>query len=171
MDPYIGEIKLVPYNFAPLGWALCNGALLAISQNEALFALIGTMYGGDGQSTFQLPDLRGRVALHLGQGAGLSNYAQGEVAGAPATTLTAAQIPAHTHAVAVSSALGNLPNPSGQHLGAAPLGLGYAYGTTSNGTMPAGAIASTGGSQPHSNEQPYLGLNYIIALEGVFPSE
>src|ERR1041384_833519 len=106
-EPFLGEVKLVPYNFAPLGWAMCSGQLMALDQNEALFALLGTTYGGDGQVTFALPDLRGRAAIHKGQGPGLSNYDQGQVGGVEQVTLISGQIPAHTHAVPVSSNLGN----------------------------------------------------------------
>lgn len=169
MDPFVGEIKLVPYNFAPTGWALCAGQLMPISQNTALFSLLGTMYGGNGISTFALPDLRGRVALGIGQGPGLSLYDQGEVGGDEIVTLLASEMPAHTHGVNVTSTVATADNPVGKHAAATPASTGNAYGTGVTGQMPVGAIGSTGGGQPHSNMQPYLALNYIIALQGVFP--
>jgi microcystin-dependent protein len=169
-EPFRGELKLVPYDFAPQGWAFCAGQLIPISQNTVLFELIGTTYGGDGIVTFALPDLRGRAAIHRGQGPGLSSYEEGQVGGLETVTLTVGQIPAHSHSVAVSSVLGNHSDPTVEHLGASPLGLGYVYGAAPNTTMPGGTTAA-GGSQPHDNRQPYLTLNYVIALEGVFPSQ
>lgn len=167
-QPFVGEVKLVPYNFAPVGWAFCAGQLLPIDQNAVLFTLIGTTYGGDGQVTFALPDLRGRAAVHLGQGPGLSNYVQGQTGGVENVTLTAGQLPAHSHGVAVSSNLGNHSDPTGEHLASSPMGIGFAYGGSPNTTMAQGTTVS-GNSLPHENRQPYLVLNYIIALEGVFP--
>jgi microcystin-dependent protein len=169
MDPFLGEIKLVPYNFAPTGWAMCAGQILSIAQNTALFSLLGTTYGGNGQTTFALPDLRDRIAVSRGQGPGLSDYDQGAFGGAGVVTLTPSQLPPHTHGVLVSSALGTSPNPSGKHLAGAPLGMGYVYGPTPADTMPSDTVVPTGGNAPHSNRQPVLALNYIIALQGVFP--
>ncbi|MEQ1822294.1 MAG: tail fiber protein [Fimbriimonadaceae bacterium] len=168
-DPYIGELKLVPYNFAPRGWAFCAGQLLPIAQNTALFSLLGTTYGGNGVSTFGLPDLRGRIVVHPGQGPGLSNYDQGERAGVESVTLTQSQIPAHNHLVQVN---GNPPTQAtapGAFAAQTAGTVGNTYGTVTTGNMPSATIATVGGSQPHSNEQPYLTLNYVIALEGVFP--
>ncbi|HVT12560.1 MAG TPA: tail fiber protein [Fimbriimonadaceae bacterium] len=167
-DPFIGEVKLVPYNFAPVGWAICAGQLLPISQNTALFSLIGTYYGGDGRSTFALPDLRGRVAVHSGQGPGLSPYTIGQTGGVEGVSLGTPQLPPHGHSVAVSSTLGNHSDPAGEHLGTSPMGLGFVYGVSPNATMPDPTTVS-GGGQPHENRQPHLAMYYIIALEGVFP--
>lgn len=167
-EPYLGEVKLVPYNFAPLGWAFCAGQLMPISQNQALFALLGTNYGGDGQTTFALPDLRGRAAIHVGQGLGLSTYSQGQHGGVESVTLTSGQLPSHRHPVAVSASLGNHSDPTGEHLATSPLGLGFVYTGSPNAIMGADTSA-TGGGQPHENRQPYLVLSYIIALEGIFP--
>lgn len=168
-DPFIGEIKLVPYNFAPRGWAECNGQLLSIAQNDVLFALIGTMYGGDGQNTFALPDLRGRGVISSGHGPGLSTYNQGDFGGEEEIILQISQMPAHGHPIAVSNDLGNTAEPNDHHLAKAPLGIGYAYGVASPTTMPGQAVRLTGGNQPHQNRQPYLAMIYCIALEGVFP--
>jgi microcystin-dependent protein len=168
-DPFIGEIKLVPYNFAPLGWALCQGQILSISQNTALFSLLGTMYGGNGQTTFALPDLRGRAIVHVGQGPGLSDYVQGEVAGQETVTLQAVNMPLHSHTVAVDTAAPSDVDPSLKYAATAGSGIGNAYGTAPTGTMPANSISNAGGGQPHENRQPHLTLNYIIATQGVFP--
>ena len=167
-EPFVGEIMLVPYNFAPTGWAFCNGQLLPISQNTALFSLLGTMYGGNGQSTFALPDLRGRVAISLGQGPGLSPRDQGETGGSESVALTLQQIPQHNHPVNVSSSPGTSAQAAGNHLHASTFGNSYA--ATPDGTMAADAIGQTGGGQPHNNLQPYLTLNYVIALQGIFPT-
>jgi len=170
MDPFIGEIKLVPYNFAPRGWAFCQGQLLSIAQNTALFSLLGTMYGGNGQTTFALPDLQGRCIVGTGQGAGLSPYVQGQAAGTESVTLLSTEIPAHNHGVLVSGVNATLTPAIGNHAAIATGTLGNVYGTTPVGTMPAQTITATGGNQPHPNRQPYLGLNYVIALEGIFPA-
>ena len=178
MDPFVGEIRLMPYSFAPRGWALCQGQLLPIQQNTALFALLGTQYGGNGTTTFALPDLRGRAVVGQGQGPGLTNYAQGQMAGAESVTLLSAQIPAHVHSLA--SATNTVPASS--NLGAAntPAGGYFAknaaeqYGQAVNA---AGNMAPTlkgnsgiaGGGQAHENRQPFLALNYCIATQGVFP--
>ncbi|TDN93245.1 tail fiber protein [Microbacterium sp. BK668] len=167
MDPFIGELRCFGFNFAPRGWALCNGQLLSISQNTALFSLLGTTYGGNGTTTFGLPDLRGRVSLAFGQGPGLSNRTQGEQAGTETVTLTAATIPAHGHTVAASSAATS-KNPSGAF--PAVTGAGSSYGTTGDLTMNAAMIGGGGSGQPHDNMPPYVVLNWCIALEGVFPS-
>ncbi len=165
-DPYLGEIRNFGFNFAPLGWALCQGQLLAISQNTALFSLLGTQYGGDGVTTFALPDLRGRVSMGFGHGPGLSDRVQGESGGAEAVTLTQAQIPAHNHPVAAASAA-TTKNPSG----AVPAftAAGTSYGTTADLAMSPTMTGSTGGNQPHENVEPYLVTNWCIALEGIYP--
>jgi microcystin-dependent protein len=166
VSPFIAEITLFGGNFAPRGYALCAGQVLAISQNTALFSILGTTYGGNGQTTFALPDLRGRVPVGQGQGPGLSNVDLGQQAGAETVTLTSGQMPAHTHTAAATQAGATSTRPANN----VPSG-GGAYNPTSDGsTLAAGFIATTGGSQPHENHQPYLGLNYIIALEGIFPS-
>ena len=165
-SPFIGEIRLVGFSFAPVGWAKCDGAILAIAQNDALFALIGTTYGGDGQVTFALPDLRGRVPIHNGQGPGLSSYIIGQAAGTETVTLTANQLPGHTHfgAGAVGSGDTNLstgmPASGGPNLYAS----GQGAGTTIAGTQ-------SGGSQPHENMAPFAVVNFVISLFGIFPSQ
>src|SRR5918994_5533558 len=154
-DPFLGEIRLFPYTFAPRGWALCNGQILSIAQNTALFALIGTIYGGNGQTTFALPDLRGRVAVSSGQGPGLSTYAVGEMGGAESVSLAESQMPAHHHQMVVNGSSSTSNSPTNRYLGRATTGKTYA-GTTSGTTMNPNAIARTGGSQPHENRPPHL---------------
>jgi microcystin-dependent protein len=164
----MGELKLLPINFAPKGWAMCNGQLLPINQNQALFALLGTNYGGNGQTTFALPDLRGRVPLHAGTDIGLGN-----AVGAEAVTINVQQMPTHTHLLTAdrsSSAItdANLPAPD-RRLG--PSSPGNAYGAPRNlAPMDPGMVTNLGGSQAHTNMQPYLTLTWCIALQGVFPS-
>jgi microcystin-dependent protein len=177
--PYIGEIRAVGFNFAPAGWMTCEGQLLPISENETLFMLIGTTYGGDGQSTFALPDLRGRVPIHMGQGSGLPNYNLGETGGAFAHTLTVNQLPAHTHPYTYQprgqSSTGTTNNPENAYYAAGSGRGGAAYQPVANAntamaTTSAGAqTTATGGNQPISIAQPYLAMNYIISLFGVFP--
>jgi microcystin-dependent protein len=168
-DPYVGEVRLFAGNFAPLGWALCQGQQLAISQNEVLFQLIGTTYGGDGENTFALPDLRSRVPLHQGNGPGLSNRVIGQQGGSEQVTLTTGQMPAHTHAQRASKAAAQAAaGSSGSVLAAAAVNL-YGNGPPTT-PMAAGGIASSGGGQPHENMAPFQAMNYIISLYGVFPS-
>lgn len=165
-EPFIGEIRIFPYTFAPRGWAFCQGQLLSIAQNTALFALIGVTFGGNGQTTFGLPDIRGRAVIGAGQGPGLSPRTQGEAAGEETVTLLTTQMPMHNHLVAASSQPTNASRPAN----AFPSG-GGAYQTASDGTtMNPSMIGAAGGSQPHDNMQPYLAINYCIALEGIFPS-
>ncbi|NOT62859.1 MAG: phage tail protein [Acidobacteria bacterium] len=166
-EPFIGQIITVGFNFAPRGYALCNGQIMSIAQNSALFSLLGTMYGGDGIQTFGLPDLRGRVALHFGQGPGLSNYTQGERAGEENHTLIVGEIPAHNHLVNANTANGTIKSPANNYLAQ---DSSSPYLNTANTTMNPGVIAPTGGNQPHNNRQPYLVINFCIALEGIFPS-
>jgi len=166
VDQYLGEIRLVAFNFAPKGWALCAGQLLPINQNQALFALLGTMYGGDGKTTFALPDLRGRVPVGVGQSESGTTYDLGSTGGTEVTKLTVAQLPAHTHPVAAASTAATKKNPSSNFPAA-----GGAYGTTHNIQMNASMIGKRGGGQAHDNRQPYLSLEYIIALEGIFPPQ
>jgi microcystin-dependent protein len=172
---FIAQICLFAGNFAPRSWAFCQGQLLSIAQNEALFALIGTIYGGDGQNTFALPDFRGRIPVGAGQGPGLSNISLGEQAGTPFTTLNINQMPAHTHtptiAVGVSSAAGNTGNPAGAVVAQTPANF---YAPAANATQAftgsSIVVSPAGGSQPFSKMMPYLGMNFVIALEGIFPS-
>ncbi|MFC0184132.1 Microcystin-dependent protein [Pseudarcicella hirudinis] len=175
-DQFLGEIRLFAGNFAPRGWALCQGQILAISTNTALFSILGTTYGGNGQTTFALPDLRGRVAISQGQGPGLTNYVLGEAAGVESVTLTLTQIPAHNHLIqasslpaTASSAQGNVLGTVNGTAGGDPITVN-SYGTTADGTMNPNALSLTGGSLPHENRMPYLALNYIIATTGIFPS-
>jgi microcystin-dependent protein len=165
VEPFIGEIKLVPFNFAPRGWAMCAGQLLPINQNQALFALIGTFYGGDGRTTFALPDLRGRVALGAGQLPAGSDYPLGVTGGAETVALKTRELPGHAHAVHASSAAGTTKNPTTAYPAA-----GGAYAADKNVRMKAAMIGRTGGGEGHENRQPYLSLNYIIALQGIFPA-
>jgi len=169
--PYIGEIAIFCGNFAPAGWALCNGSLLAIGDYDALFQLIGTTYGGDGQDNFALPDLRGRAPMHMSSGAGLNNHIIGETGGAEAVTLSLQQIPSHTHQPSVSTDPGTTASP--QAALPADGGNGSAQYTPDTASLlkqPAQFLGAVGGSQPHENMQPYLAINYIISLYGVFPS-
>ncbi len=169
-EPLIGEIIMFAGNFAPRGWALCDGQLLSISGNEALFSILGTTYGGDGRTTFALPDLRGRVAMHAGNGPGLSNRRLGERGGVEQVTLNATQLPAHTHRLrAHSSEAGDTPIPTNAVLSFDPRESQYNT-QDADVDMGASAIASTGEGQPHSIVQPYQAVNYIIALQGIYPS-
>jgi microcystin-dependent protein len=169
-DPFIGEIRTFGFNFAPIGWALCNGAILPINQNQALFSLLGNFYGGDGRTNFALPDLRSRVPLGLGQGTGLPFYSIGETGGAGTVTLTTAQLPAHNHQVNASDHGGNdgpVRSPEGHAL---ERGNVYADAPDGKTVMNAGMIGNTGGGQPVSILPPYLVLNFCIALQGIYPS-
>ena len=172
-EPFIAEIKMFGGNFAPRGYAFCDGQILAISQNQALFALLGTTYGGDGRTTFALPDLRGRVAIHPGSGLGLSRYNLGQRGGVETVTLTANQMPSHTHGITVkgTDAAGDSETPAASSH--AVKNRTDQYGTaTPNVDMKEGSAiaANTGGSQAHENRSPFLGINHIIALQGIFPS-
>jgi microcystin-dependent protein len=164
-QPYVGEIRLFAGNFAPAGWEFCAGQLLPISEYETLFQLIGTIYGGDGQSTFALPDLRGRVPIHQGNG-----YILAETGGAEEITLTVNQIPAHSHALLASSGNASSASPQNGVL-AQPSSVDlYRPAATPNSNMSPNVIGAVGGSQPHTNMQPYLGISFIISLFGIFPS-
>ena len=176
-QPYIGEIRIFAGNFAPAGWALCAGQLLAISENDALFSLLGTTYGGDGQSTFGIPDLRGRLVIHAGQGPGLSNYIQGEMGGQESKTLTNNNIPSHTHsasvALGVSNQVGNTSNPTNAILAnTGAFDKEYTDGAASGAlkTQNVTMGESNGGNQAIDIRQPFNTVNYIISLYGVFPS-
>ena len=178
MDEFIGIIKIFGGNFAPRGWALCNGQLLSISQYTALFSILGTTYGGDGRTTFALPDLRGRVAVGEGTGPGLPAVDLGELAGEPTHTLIQNEIPAHAHGAVVSSAdAAQSAATAGSTIATPGSSSGRSFTptlgfntSTPNTVLNPGSITPTGGSQPHNNMQPYLGVNYIICLDGVFPS-
>jgi microcystin-dependent protein len=168
-DPFVAEIRIVGFNFAPTGWAQCNGQLLPISQNTALFSLLGTFYGGDGKSTFALPNLQGSAAMGQGQGQGLSERFLGEQSGSQTVTLIQSEIPVHTHAMnAYSDDLADVNAPSPSVILGASSGLTL-YATTGNTQMNPGATSIAGASFPHNNMQPYLTLNFVIALQGVFP--
>jgi microcystin-dependent protein len=171
-SPYLAEIRIFAGNFAPYGWATCDGQLLPISQNNALFSLIGTMYGGDGQTTFALPDMRGRGPMHFGQGVGLSSHNQGETAGAQNITLIQQEMPQHTHTVQVSTATDHLSIPTGHTWGSGQRGMGnvYAPSGASNVQMNPVGTSFAGSSLPHNNLQPYLVLTFIIAQLGIYPS-
>ncbi len=171
MDPFVAEIRMMGFNFAPVGWAQCNGQILPISQNTALFSLLGTTYGGNGTSNFALPNLQGRVPLQQGQGPGLSLYDLGQVGGEQTVTLLQSQAPSHSHG-ALGAANDGVSSPVGQNWGSAAKGHGSLYAPYSSGAqtqMAAGAIGSTGGNAPHNNLPPYITLNYCIALQGVYP--
>lgn len=163
--PFLGEIKIISWNFAPQGWAFCNGQFLPIAQNQALFSLLGTRYGGNGQTTFALPDFRGKVPLHFGSG-----HTQGEVGGQPVHTLTLSEMPAHNHFMQVTNNTGATQNPSSGVVLSKSVANSFG-GFTEVVAMNAGSITANGGSQPHENRQPYLVLNFIIALQGIFPSQ
>jgi len=171
-DPYLGEIMIVAFSYAPRNWALCNGQTIAISQNQALFALLGTTYGGDGVRTFMLPNLRARIPVHRGTLDALT-VTLGEVGGSGAVTLQASQLPPHTHLVKADNGNGAVASPINAYFAAMAPSTGAAvnaYAPTSTTTLIPATIDPAGGNAPHSNVQPVLGLNYIIALAGVFPS-
>ena len=168
--PYLGEIRLFPYNFAPQGWAFCNGQLLPINQHSDLFDLLGTTYGGDGENTFALPDLRGRLAVSSGQGPGLSDYVLGQMGGEESVTLNQAEMPTHNHLVTANNNAGAYARPQNRVPGRLSGGT-TGYAAASNGAfLEPGTLTPSGGGQPHTNVQPYLTLNYCIALEGESPS-
>jgi microcystin-dependent protein len=168
-DPYLGEIRIFGGNFAPEGWALCNGRLMSIAQNTALFALIGTTYGGDGVQTFALPDLQGRVPVCLGTGIGLSLYSPGQFAGEENHTLLLSEMPAHSHPF-VSAQAPALDSPSGAVLGSPTTGVNLYATVSPNSVMNPAGSATIGSGQPHANVMPYLCATFIIAMQGIFPS-
>ena len=176
MDPFVAEIRILPFNFPPKGWAFCDGQLMPISQNTALFSLLGTTYGGDGKSTFALPNMQGNAPMHPGQGPGLSLHDLGEVGGSPTVTLLQTEMPVHSHAIGVASSpflSGQVSTPSNQTVLAKAGGSttnAYTSGQTqTNQTLNGSTLTPAGGSQPHNNMQPYITLNFCIALQGVFP--
>lgn len=167
MDNFLGEIRPAGFNFAPRGWALCQGQIMSISQNTALFSLLGTTFGGNGQTNFALPDLQGKVAMSSGQGPGLSDFAIGQFDGSSSMTLATNQIPVHAHNVVGQSAAANSDTPTGRFPALTPRNC---YDVGADGFMSADAVIADGGGQSHNNMQPYCVVNYIIALEGIFPS-
>ena len=167
-EPFVGEIRMFAGNFAPRGWAFCDGQLLAVSQNDALFSLFGTVYGGDGRTTFGLPDLRGRIPIHAGQGPGLSSRRLGSKGGSERVTLTVNQLPSHRHPLQASTQAATDALPAGKVTAQTDSPL---YGADSPfGNMASGAITNTGGSQAHTNLMPFLCVNFIVALVGIYPS-
>jgi microcystin-dependent protein len=162
-EPFLSEIKIVSFNFPPKGWAFCNGQLLPINQNQALFALLGTTYGGNGQTTFALPNLRGRAPIHMGNG-----HTLGEAAGSSSVTVNIQQLPMHQHGLQATNTNGAIANPNGATLGKVNNMYTSAVSLT---TLNPGSVTNVGGSQPHNNMMPYLVLNFIIALQGIFPSQ
>ena len=164
-EPFAGEIRMFAGNFAPRGWAYCDGQLLAVSQNDALFSLLGTIYGGDGRTTFGLPDLRGRLPIHAGSGPGLSARKLGGKGGAETETVTVNQMPSHEHPMQASSDSANTPNPQGN-----VLSLKGDRNPTNLAAMRSDTVVNAGGGQGHNNMQPYLAINFAIALQGLYPS-
>jgi microcystin-dependent protein len=170
MDPFVAEIRIFPFNFPPKGWAFCDGQILPISQNTALFSLLGTTYGGDGKSNFALPNMQGNAPMHPGQGPGLSLHDLGETSGSETVTLLESEIPAHSHGVQAQNVpLGDVATPGGNTLSRPASGNLYASASTSVVPMAPQAITPAGGDQPHNNMMPYLTLNFCIALQGVYP--
>ena len=167
--PFVGEIRMVGFNFAPNGWATCDGQLIPIAENDTLFTLIGTTYGGDGQETFALPNLQSRIPIHAGQGSGLSNRILGESAGTETVTLTTQQIPSHAHPAQAQSGAGNQASPANGVWASSGQSV---YGTGAGAlAMKAALMSGSGGSQPHDNLMPYTTINFVISLFGVFPSQ
>ena len=164
-ESYIGEIRMFGGNFAPAGWMFCEGQLLPISENDALFALIGNTYGGDGQTTFALPDLRGRIPIHQG-----NSFVPGQSGGAETVTLTSTQIPSHSHPLLASGSVANEPNPAGNVLGESSA-VSHYHPANPVAAMAPAAITQVGGGQPHDNVQPFLCVNFIISMFGIFPSQ
>lgn len=170
MNPFVAEIRIFPFNFAPTGWAFCNGQLLPISQNTALFSILGTTYGGDGRSTFALPNLQGNVPMHPGQGAGLSLHYLGENGGTDSITLLESEIPAHNHSLVAGVLNSQSTSPTNNSLGRGNPIRVYTTTAGQDANMAETALAISGGSQPHNNMMPYLTMNFCIALQGIFPS-
>ena len=168
-DPFVAEIRIFPFNFAPRGWALCNGQLMPISQNTALFSLLGTTYGGNGSSNFALPNLQGRAAMHPGQGQGLTPRTLGETGGSDTVTLLQSEIPVHTHTLMASNEIGEDRKAAGEAMARSTGGALYGPGPTSPVAMAPQAVAPVGSDLPHNNLMPYLTLHFCIALQGVFP--
>lgn len=168
-EPFVGEIRMFAGNFAPRGWALCDGQLLAVSQNDALFSLLGTIYGGDGRTTFGLPDMRGRIPLHAGSGPGLSPRRLGAKGGAEKETLTVNQLPSHSHAFRANKEMAMETGPTGR-VPAQGAGVNYYSAVGQDTNMASDSVTNTGGSQSHTNLMPTICVNFIIALVGIYPS-
>ena len=168
-DPFVAEIRIFPFNFAPRGWAFCDGQLLPISQNTALFSLVGTMYGGDGKTSFALPNLQGSAPMSRGQGPGLSLRNQGETGGSSTVTLLESEIPSHTHAMRANSSVADFSIPQGNSLANTAGDQIYRTDSQNLTQMASQSLGNIGGDQPHNNMQPYLTLNFCIALQGVYP--
>ena len=169
-EPFVGEVRMFAGNFAPRGWAFCDGQLLAVSQNDALFSLFGTIYGGDGRTTFGLPDLRGRIPIHAGSGPGLSPRRLGAKAGSENETLTVNQLPSHTHNMTGIQSNATLPDPQNHRLGTNTIIQPYSTTESLDTNMASTAIGNVGGSRSHSNLMPFLCINFIVALVGIYPS-
>lgn len=169
-EPFVGEIKMFAGNFAPRGYAFCDGQLLAVSQNDALFSLLGTIYGGDGRTTFGLPDLRGRIPVHAGQGPGLSSRRLGSKSGAERETITVNQMPSHRHTVEGSNNMATHETLQGNVLAGSVGGNFYSSTATKSSQLESGVVANTGGSQSHNNMMPTLCIHFIVALVGIYPS-
>ena len=173
-EPFLAEVRIVGFNFAPRGWALCDGQILPINQNQSLYSLLGTTYGGDGRTTFALPDLRGRVPIHVGRSNGGASHTLGQKSGEETHTVSAAEMPQHTHNVQCSTQTGNQKSPAGANrtfaVEASGASAPYANANMALGDMRSGLLQSTGGGQAHDNMQPYLAVNFVIALQGLFPS-
>ncbi len=168
MDPFVAEIRIFPFNFAPSGWAFCDGQILPLSQNTALFSLLGTTYGGDGKSNFALPNMQGNAPMHPGQGPGLSLHDLGETGGSDTVSLLESEIPSHSHAIIASQSDGTDQSPANE-LYAAGVGIGQYAAPAALTQLSGNAMAPAGGDQPHNNLMPYLTLNFCIALQGVYP--
>ncbi|MGD0089794.1 MAG: tail fiber protein [Planctomycetota bacterium] len=168
--PYLGEIKAISFNYAPKGWALCNGQLLAINTNAALFSILGTTYGGNGTTNFALPNLQGKVPISFGSGPGLSPRTLGETGGEEAHTLNGQEMAAHTHPLNCSSSSGGSPSPTNNVWAKESAGVTMPYSNQAGSAMSGQALAGAGGNLPHENRQPYLVVNYVIALTGIYPS-
>jgi len=169
MDPFVAEIRIFPFNFAPTGWAFCDGQILPLSQNTALFSLLGTTYGGDGKSNFALPNMQGNVPMHPGQGPGLSLHDLGETGGSDTVTLLDSEMPSHAHTMMAFASPGNRLTPVGNAISRENGATTFVPGNPATVAMSDQAIAPAGGDQPHNNMQPYLTLNFCIALQGVYP--
>ena len=170
MDPFVAEIRIFPFNFAPRGWAFCDGQLLPLSQNTALFSLLGTTYGGNGKSNFALPDLQGRAPMHPGQGPGLSLHDLGETGGTETVSLLESEIPNHSHTLMAQNSIADSNIPTGNAIARVSGATPYIAGNNGNlASMAPEALAPAGGDQPHNNLQPYLTFYFCIAMQGVFP--